>query len=298
MQHTTQASPTGGTPSVAARALVLAVASLWLTGCGAIVSRATDSLAASLSSAVLNQDDPATVRDALPAYLVMLDALVDNSPDNPGTLSAAATLYAAYGAAFVDDPVRASRLTTRARNYGRQAVCAHDASYCDLSQRSFEDFDASLATMRQDDVPVFYAYAVSWLSYMRVHSSDWAVLADLPKVDSVLTTLEAQQSDYEQGNIALYLGILNTLRPAALGGNPEAGRAYFERAIELSEGRDLSAKVEYARGYARLLYERELHDQLLNEVLEASPQAKGLTLFNVMAQEQAKALLASADDYF
>ena len=191
MQHTTQASPTGGTPSVAARALVLAVASLWLTGCGAIVSRATDSLAASLSSAVLNQDDPATVRDALPAYLVMLDALVDNSPDNPGTLSAAATLYAAYGAAFVDDPVRASRLTTRARNYGRQAVCAHDASYCDLSQRSFEDFDASLATMRQDDVPVFYAYAVSWLSYMRVHSSDWAVLADLPKVDSVLTTLEA-----------------------------------------------------------------------------------------------------------
>ncbi|MEO1576980.1 MAG: TRAP transporter TatT component family protein, partial [Pseudomonadota bacterium] len=133
---------------------------------------------------------------------------------------------------------------------------------------------------------------------MRVHSSDWAVLADLPKVENVLLALDAQNSDYEQGNIALYLGILNTLRPAALGGDPESGRAYFERAIDLSDGRDLSAKVEYARGYARLLYERELHDRLLNEVLEASPTADGLTLFNVMAQDQARALLESADDYF
>ena len=280
------------------RIALLAGVALWLGGCGAIVSRATDSLAESLSSAVLNQDDPDTVRDALPAYLIMLDALIDNSPDNPGTLSAAATLYAAYGAAFVEDEARASRLTTRARDYGQQAICAHDADYCGLSDRGFDDFDAALGGLDERDVPVFYAYAVSWLSYMRSHASDWAVLADLPKVERVLLALDAQESDYEQGNIALYLGILNTLRPPALGGKPETGRAYFERAIELSEGRDLSAKVEFARGYARLLYERELHDRLLNEVLEADTEADGLTLFNAMAKDQARALLASADDYF
>ncbi len=37
----------------------------------------------------------------------------------------------------------------------------------------------------------------------------------------------------------------------------------------MTDGRDLSAKVEYARGYAKLLYERELHDRLLNEVIAA-----------------------------
>ena len=56
--------------------------------------------------------------------------------------------------------------------------------------------------------------------------------------------------------------------------------------------------MEFARGYARLLYERELHDELLNEVLAADPNVRGFTLTNVMAQEDAVKLLASADDYF
>jgi hypothetical protein len=83
-----------------------------------------------------------------------------------------------------------------------------------------------------------------------------------------------------------------------MGGRPDEARDHFEQAIELSGGRDLSAKVEYARGYARMLYDRELHDRLLAEVLEADPYAEGLTLSNVLAQDDARALLQDADDYF
>jgi hypothetical protein len=94
------------------------------------------------------------------------------------------------------------------------------------------------------------------------------------------------------------MGILLTLRPPSLGGKPEEAREHFEKAIAMSDGRDLSAKVEYAKGYAKLLYERELHDRLLGEVMEASPYADGLTLSNVMAKEEAEQLMAEADDYF
>ena len=73
---------------------------------------------------------------------------------------------------------------------------------------------------------------------------------------------------------------------------------HFERAIALSEGRDASAKVLFARQYARLVFDRPLHDRLLNEVLAQDPHAPGLTLSNVLAREQAEALLAAADDYF
>jgi len=103
---------------------------------------------------------------------------------------------------------------------------------------------------------------------------------------------------YQQANVEHYLAVLETIRPPALGGDFDSGRAHFEKAIVISNGQDLSVKVDFAKYYARTLYERELHDRLLNEVLVADPLVRGLTLFNTLAQEEAKALLESANDYF
>jgi hypothetical protein len=94
------------------------------------------------------------------------------------------------------------------------------------------------------------------------------------------------------------MGVISTLRPPALGGDFDAGAAHIERAIELTAGRNLAAKVDYARYWARTLYDREVHDRLLHDVLDADPVSDGYTLFNVLAQRQAAELLASADDYF
>jgi hypothetical protein len=83
-----------------------------------------------------------------------------------------------------------------------------------------------------------------------------------------------------------------------MGGKPELGREHFEKAVRLSGGDNLTAKVVYARQYARLVFNRELHDRLLNEVIMADPVAPDLTLMNMLAQQQAKQLLAEANDYF
>ena len=101
-----------------------------------------------------------------------------------------------------------------------------------------------------------------------------------------------------RGSVRGRTPVLLELRPPALGGEPERAREYFEKAIEATGGKDLGVKVEYARGYAKLLYERELHDRLLNEVMAADPYEDGYTLSNVLAKEQAEVLLAEADDYF
>jgi hypothetical protein len=58
------------------------------------------------------------------------------------------------------------------------------------------------------------------------------------------------------------------------------------------------AKVLYARHYARLVFDRALYEQLLHEVVQADPEAPGLTLSNTLARERALRLLAEADDYF
>ena len=104
--------------------------------------------------------------------------------------------------------------------------------------------------------------------------------------------------NYQFGQVHLYLGILNTLLPPSLGGKPEIGKNHFEKAITLSQGKNLIAKVIYAEKYARLVFDQDLHDRLLNEVLKTEPRKRGFTLTNMLAQQQAKALLISGKDYF
>jgi len=147
-------------------------------------------------------------------------------------------------------------------------------------------------------VPVLFSYATGWLAWANVNRDNWSAAADLPKIQAALERALALDEEYRRGAAHVYLGILKTLRPPSLGGRPEEARAHFERAIELSNGRNLAAKVDYAAAYARLVYDRDLHDRLLNDVLAAPVEAPGLTLLNTLAKERAQSLLGSADDYF
>ena len=92
--------------------------------------------------------------------------------------------------------------------------------------------------------------------------------------------------------------MFEVLLPPALGGRPEIGRFHFERAIALSEGRHLLTKVMFADQYARMMFDRPLHDSLLEEVLAAEDDLPGLRLMNAVARRRAQELLDSADDYF
>lgn len=255
-------------------------------------------MAEDLSASILDQEDPQLVREAVPAFLVLLDSMVRSSPDNPGTLGAAAELYAAYGIAFNDNPERARVLTRQSREYGRRALCAADRKACGLEDLPFDQYEAAINAVGPKAAGALYSYSLGSLAYIRAHSADFVALADLPKIEVALARVLELGGEVDVASVNMYLGILNTLRPPALGGEPEKGRAYFEAALQLAGDRDLSIKVEYARGYARLLYERELHDRLLNEVLSAEVRQPGYTLMNSLAQQQARELLDSADEYF
>lgn len=268
------------------------------SGCASLVAKATGGMAENLSAAILNQDDPETVRDGAPAYLLMMDSFVEGSPENVTMLVAAAELYAAYGIIFVDDPERSRRLTNRSLTYARQAMCTVSRHTCGLWSEPFEAFAAGLERVSAGEASALFTLGLSWLAYIQAHSDDWSALADLPRAEATLLRAQALDSTSRAAELEHYLAVLNTLRPPALGGDFDKGLAHYERAIALTEGRDLGVKVDYARFYARTLYDRELHDRLLHEVLASDPVQPGLTLFNTLAQREARAMLASADDYF
>jgi uncharacterized protein YceK len=278
--------------------LILLAACLLISGCASLMSSAASGLANDLSAAVLNQDDPELVRDGAPAYLLLLDSILENNPDDPELLTAAAKMYASYGAIFAADEARAARLSNRALNYAQRAVCISYRAGCEWNTSTFAEFEASLGGLNGKHAEVTFGYSFAAIAYIISHSGDWNALARLPQLEALLLRYLQISELSVESDVYTYLGVLLTLRPEQMGGKPAEARTYFERAIELTGGKDLSVKVWYADSYARLLYDRELHDRLLNDVLAADPNVPGYTLLNVLAQRNAAELLASADDYF
>ncbi|MGB5627029.1 MAG: TRAP transporter TatT component family protein [Woeseiaceae bacterium] len=280
------------------KVLILLPVSLTLGACASLMSSVATDLADNLSVAILNQDDPEIVRAGAPSYLLLLDSFVEGSPDDPDILAAGATLYATYGAVFAEEEVRAQRLTTRARRYALKAMCESYSAACGWPDATYEEFVASLDGIGPKKAEYLYTYGFASLAFLRAHSSDVNSIAELPQIEALFTHYLDISGDAVNSSAYTYMGILLTLRPPAAGGEPERAREYFEKAIALTDGKDLSAIVEFARNYAKKLYEREMHDRLLNEVMAADPYQDGFTLSNVLAQEEAAVLLAEADDYF
>jgi len=272
--------------------VLVGLALLAFAGCASL------SIGDGLSRAIMNQDDPDTVREGAPAYLLLVDSFVENDPDDISTLIAGAKLYAVYVGLFVESPERAVRMATKAQSYGQRALCLKNKRACGLADLPYDQFTAALGELRKKDVPALYTFAETWLVRVWAGDGDWSGLAELPKIEAVLERIVALDQSFENGNPQFYLGVLNSLRPVSLGGNPEKGRSYFEQSIALSGGKNLAVKVAYARSYARLVYNKQLHDRLLNDVLEAQPRIQGLTLTNVLAQREARVLLETADEYF
>lgn len=273
---------------------LLLLTALLLSGCAVV------NLPSNLPKAMLDQDDPEIVRAGAPAFLIILDALVKGDPNNEDFLLAAAKLYGSYAGAFVEgEPERAKKLSNRSLDYARRALCEQLHGLCVALDKPFDEFAEALVKCDDtDDLPYVYALAGSWAGWIQANSADWGAIAQLPKVKALVQHVLKLDEAYDQGTAHIYMGVLETQLPPSVGGKPEQAKQHFERAIQLSEGKNLMAKVMYAKQYGRLLFEQELHDRLLNEVLKAETKAPGLTLINSLAQEQAALLLAGSAEYF
>jgi len=251
-----------------------------------------------LSYTIVNNDDLSLVEAGAPAYLLMIDSMISEDPDSKEMLSTAAQLYTAYAEVFVTDKQRSRKMVAKALTYANQAICISNDDACSLKEKPFEEFQTVIASMDAGDLPYLFALGNAWASWIMANTNDFNALADISRIEAIMLKITQVDESYKDGAAFLYLGTLATFLPPALGGRPEEGKRYFERAIELSRGRNLMVKVIFAKLYARMIFDRLLHDRLLTEVMDTNPVVPGYTLVNTYAQKQARQLLKDADDYF
>ncbi len=269
-----------------------------VTGCASLVSSATSRMADNITLAIQNQDDPATVRDGAPAYLLMIDGLIEGDQNNSDLLLAGAKLYGSYSSAFVDDEPRAQRLADKSLSYARQALCLKAREVCDATANKLDQFKDSFGGTGKSELKALYSFAVAWAGWIQINSADWNAVADLAKVTALFEHCLTIDERYDGGGAHIYLGVIKSLRPAALGGEPEIARSHFERAIEISAGHNLMIKVLMAKHYARNVFDQELHDSLLTTVKAADADYPGYTLATSLAKLEAEKLLEESADFF
>jgi len=268
------------------------------SSCSSIVSSTAKNLAANLSKSILNSDDLKTVEDGAPAYLLLIDSFLIDAENDIDLLQSASKLYAAYAGVFVSDPKRAIRMSNRSLTYAAKALCLSNHEFCQLQALKFNDFSLLMPQINQNNLNDWYIFASAWAAWIKANSSDVSAIVQLAKVQLVMEHIILIDNNWDNGMVHLYLGVFKTLIPPALGGKPEQAKRHFSQAIDLSQGKNLMIKVLYAKKYARLVFDQQLHDKLLKEVLDADPQQANLTLMNTLAQKKAAVQLDSSNDYF
>jgi hypothetical protein len=283
--------------------LCLVCALLLASGCSRIVGHYTQPLFDDLTSSFMQQRDVVIAEQGTPSFLLILDGLITHSPDNPSLLLAGAKAYSSYNTAFVGSrfPERNKILAAKAKDYAIRALCLHSRKFDEVKDANLDAFTSCLPSFQKEDVPFLFYAATSWAGWITANSSSWDAIAELPKVQSLIERVIELDEGFYYGTPDAFMGVLLTIRPPALGGKPEEAKRFFEKAIELGQGKFLPTYVMFAKSYAKLVYDEELFFSLLNQVLESPVDPEpNLILINTLAQQQARELIDEArkDEYF
>ena len=276
----------------------LIFSALSIAACGQLIANAKKDFAQDLSSTILEFDDPETIKKAVPSYLLLMSSIIKGDPENADLLESGAQLYSAYALGFTDSAESKRALANRGFDFAARAMCIRDSHFCDIKSVSYFEFEKRLAAIEKPQAESLFIFVSSWAGVIEANSADWNAVAELPKVRAGIRCVLETDETVSNGNAHLSMAVMESLLPPALGGKPELAKKHFERAIELSNGENLMAKVLYAERYARMLFDRQLHDELLQQVIDADVGPKNLILVNTFAKQKAAKLLVAADDYF
>lgn len=298
-----------------ARLAVLS-ALLVVLGCGCSIRKIAltklgDSLAQS-GATFAAEDDPDLVRDAAPFSLKLMESVLSEIPTHRGLLLAASSGFTQYSFAFVQQEAdalesqdlaaaealrkRAARLYLRARNYGLRGLEAKSAGF---EQRLRADPQAAVRSLKKETVPFLYWTAVSWAAAISLSKDNPALVADLRMVDALIDRALELDETFGDGAIHTFLITYEMSRSTKPGDPSLRARNHFQRAMDLSAGRQAGPLVALAEAVAIQQQSAKEFEQLLNQALaldiDAAPRFK---LVNLIMQRRARWLLSRKDDFF
>ena len=262
-----------------------------------VLSAAT--LLEDIAAASYKQSDLRVIREGMPAYLLLMDGMVESWPKNDRLLLAAAQGYASYASAFVEDRDKkyASVLYAKARDYALQSLV--ERGFEKPREKLFDEFAEDLNDLGRNDVPYLFWSAASWGSWIGLNLNSMEAIAELPRVELMMRKVLELDEGFYYGGPHLFMGIWFASRPKIAGGNLDLAQDHFKKAAALGQGKFLMTEVYYAQYYARRKFDEDLFKSILQKVLDTPANiVPELTLLNTVARQKAKNMLDNLDEYF
>ena len=245
------------------------------------------------------QSDLRMVREGMPAYLMLMDGMIETWPDNAQLFIAAAQGYSSFATVFVEDQDKeyAKLLFGKARQYALRSLELR--GFKDPLQRPFDDFKEGLKGLGKKDAPYIFWSATCWANWINHNLDSMEALAELPRVESMVQRILQIDEGFYYGGPHLFMGIWFASRPRIAGGDLKKAQGHFLKALEFGKGKFLIAYVYYANTYARQALDKDLFVSTLQKVLETPADiSPDLTLLNTVAQKKARELLGRVEEYF
>ena len=299
--------------------LVLIAAS---AGCdiGKLTVGTTSKVLLRAQPALKQESDYEMARQAIPGALKTVEGFWVVDPGNKNLIQILTEGYCQYGTAFVEDDGEAAQLVQDLRgvDYNHERAtkmftrCLNYAlrSLGERWQRDMFGDDATLQALLREDAGPGKRFAIMYAglalgSIINHNLTRVDLLGYLPTVEAILNhvlTLDQKQPPKDLAHAALpyiALGMIHTGRPAAMGGEPDRARGYFEKALQITGGKFLLARslMAYRVGLAK--GDRKFFHDQLKQVLETAPSVwPEQRLANEVAHRKARRYLSKEKELF
>jgi hypothetical protein len=243
----------------------------------------------------------------IPGGIVQLETFYHISPNNPDLGLNLAKAYVGYALGWVEHQydvadtagkleeaderrAQARRLYLRGRDLAVHALHVRNHRIDEALKGGEQELEAFLKKnyKKKGDAAALFWAGTGWGAAIDMSRDQPDLIVELPIAKALVARAkELDESFYSYGP-GMFLGAAEAALPAAMGGNPEAGKQLFEEALAKSERKNLMIHFQYARTYAVNTQNRELFEKLLREVIDAPDQGPATRLPNAIARVRAK----------
>jgi hypothetical protein len=269
-----------------------------------------DSLSAS-GNGFGRDDDPELIKDTLPVIIKLMEQIHEGLPKHQPLAVSLTRAATSYGAAFIAEDAdrvedhdvaasktirqRARRMFLRGRGYGfdalelsvpgiKEALLGHDR----------EKRTALLAKFKKQDVPALYWTAAAWGLAISNSKDDLELVGQLPQVGEIMKRALALDESYDEGSLHEFFITYDSSQ-----NDKKSAQQHYERALQLSQGKKLSADVTYAEAVLVDSQNKKQFTHVLGKVLAFDVDSDlDHRLVNILAQRRARWLLARIPDLF